>query len=131
MKKIVFIIALALSASFWGCGSDDEETTLRWDNTKSGKDFAAIDWIKGDDPNTVTTWDEDTGPSGKPRTDYKQIAYRNGNGEGIDNSGDSWEFDLSGSAADGASGVVYANGPSATIEKNAEATLVILKATKK
>ena len=126
MKKIIFIITLFLSSAFIGCG-DDDGTTLRWEN-QSGSDIKDIVWVDNNG-NDNQWWDgitEDT-----KRTTYKEITKLDGEVDGVDELGDPTL--ILGLQASGSSGYksISDGSPNATIEKNADATIVIGFAKKK
>ena len=125
MKKIVFILTLALSASFFGCGSDDDVTTLRWDNG-SGSQITEINWCKDTYP--TATWSySDAAPLLDEISSSKTISNLDGTVDGWADGGEV-EFMLS---KNDSVGVVSASGKAAKIEENADATVFISGVSKK
>jgi hypothetical protein len=115
MKKLSVIILFAIAAFlFVGC-SDDEATSLRWNN-QSGSNLQDIQWVNNAAANQ--TW---TGVvSDTTATDYREITKLNGTGECIFEGGDPATISLT-----PGSGVVSASTNSAQIEENVDATLII------
>ena len=126
MKKILFILALALSASFWGCG-EDEVTNLRWDN-QSSSDVRDIKWFEiGGGSDVDAEWSSVT-KIGK-FSGYRVITKLNGEAEAWAYDGTNWGpavLDLS--SGDNATVIGTSGG---MIEKNTDATLIIDYAAKK
>ena len=125
MKKIIFVITLALSAVFFGCGEDDL-TTLRWYND-SGNYVSDIKWIDTEDK-VDAEWGGVPTPDEKP-TEWKKINKLYGHGEAFfPDDGralpivvDDVHSSMSGIVS------VSAGGSDVEIEKNVDATLVIDK----
>lgn len=115
MKKLSVILLFAIAAFvFTGC-SDDEATSLRWNN-QSGSNLEDIQWINNAAVNQ--TWNGVV--SDTNATDYREITKLNGEGECIFEGGGPATISLT-----AGSGVVSASTNSAQIEKNADATLII------
>ena len=122
-KTIFFIITLALSASFWGCG-DDESTNLRWKN-ESAQTVQDIQWfVQGSgrmDRNQ--RWEKNTLTN--KYSDYKEITKLHGDVEALvwDNGANDFieaDIDLI-----GAENATIVTNDSASVEKNTDATLIL------
>lgn len=116
MKKFVFIAIVAVaSLGFIGCG-EDNGTTLKWQNGFGSN----LDEIRWEDPGTLNidqTW---TSVNDGSTSDSKGIEVLSGTTWAHEEGGGVVAIDLT-----AGSGVVTAAGPAATIEDNANATLII------
>ena len=122
MKKIVFIITIALSAVFLGCGEDDtSRADLRWVNNNSDR-VADIVWVS--DTKVDARWNGDCNVGDS--TQYKGIVKLSGAGEAYDYGlGYAADIRLDPIGSTGYSSSLNLGDKEVTIEENAAATLVI------
>ena len=126
MKKIIFIIMLSLSATFFACG-DDDITTLKWNN-QSDEVVNDIAWQGYGDSHDDRTW-TDVLMNNDDETVPQKITKLHGRGTAIIGGFES-EIDVE---ENGSSGYTSYD-PSTSyvrIIENADATLIIGGAAKK
>jgi len=123
MKKILFILALALSASFWGCGDDDgSKADLKWINEDQYSAINDIQWINSSTLEPDQTWRGETKAKGG-ETDYRGINLLSGQAYGVDGGGNAFDIELT---STGSKYVSVSNGTDkARVEENANAIIVI------
>ena len=123
MKKIIFIITLSLSATFFACGDDDgSKADLSWENnTVEEVALYDIHWIRPSADKPDQTWEGKT-EYGDP-TGTKGITVLSAEGyafETADTGGIPSEIIL-----EAGRGVEYVENNIARITENADAVLVI------
>ncbi len=116
MKTKMLTLTLFISALFFAaCGDDDgSKADLRWKNSTSSS-VSEIKWKSGSSTNQ--TWGGTL--SGSSETSYKGISVLTGNGECLDNVGDTATINLTGTGSENATIL----GTDATISENTSATL--------
>ena len=128
MKNNLVIMIMAIAAfGFIACApADDTKADLKWNN-QAGAAVQDIKWIS--DGKVDQSWDGTTADSSA--TSSKGITELAGAGDCLDDSGDPATITLDSATSEGFVAGTIVGSNSATIEKNAAATLVINSVAKK